>query len=604
LGTILPIVFGMLFMHMLGSNLYPEGLSAGFSLAPTSVGISLTLLTRAKQLNSKCGQIIMSSAFLDDIYSIICLVVMINLASGNFDPVPHVVVPMLSSFALVGFGVVCSLYANKYIEYLLDTDNFPWLNYFLIPTRSMNLTDEVHLFWMLLSYLLLSWLGNYIGSALLGCFTAGMIWSQVPRSHLVWEQQFKRLTRWLLRIFFSCTVAFTINISSLMSAKAFWQGLVLASIPCLGAKIMSGFFLGEEKWIVGVGMMARGEFAYLVAEEAHSLGRLSNHEYSVVIWALLWATMLAPMAFQIVLKKYVEAKFEKDHKRADRIGGSFLSGAPSFIIHFFASARPGMVRSITDTIHDCGLDIKKSRTQTRSGFCSGTYEVFSRKALTIRNKYGTAGLKENSRAMMKYKMATDFDDDKLDEIGHHLEETLFGDADAEIIFAAKITNHEDDEWVAEIELYGGEYMVVLDQITQYLHDSANLQVTETKDHEHSGHKRTSMTCEVIKAAKPLTTTSTKVFKETREAATGPDGSVELGRIVPQVRSSFFDGGPLEDDGKESIYEGRQAIIRTGIEEIFEKNGVDSNVSVFIVAKNSLYVGGRKAGQEMVPVEIA
>ena len=442
LGTALPIVLGMLFMKMLGTDMYPEGLSAGFSLAPTSVGISLTLLTRAKQLNSKCGQIIMSSAFLDDIYSIICLVVMINLASGDFEPLEHVIKPMGLSFALVGFGVIGSLYGPECISYLLDIDNCPGLNIFTVPTRSMNIHDEIQLFWMILSYLLLSWFGSWIGSALLGCFTAGMLWSQVPRSHLVWEQQFKRLTRWLLRIFFSCTVAFTIDISSLMSGEAFWKGLVLASVPCLLAKVMSGFFLGDEKWVVGVGMMARGEFAYLVAEQAHDLGRLSDMNYSIVVWALLWATMLAPMAFKIVLKRYTETKFVNEHKRAERIGGNFLSGAPSFIIHFFASSRAGMVRAITDTIHDCGLDIKKSRTQTRSGFLSGTFEVFSRKALTIRDKYGSVGLKENPRAMMKYKMATDLDDDKLDEIGHHLEETLFGDAEAEIIFAAKIQNDD------------------------------------------------------------------------------------------------------------------------------------------------------------------
>ena len=106
LGTCLPIFLGVLCMYILGSDVYPNALAAGFSLAPTSVGISLTLLSVSKQLNTNLGQIIMSSAFLDDIYSIICLVVMINLAKGDFSPAEHVIQPLFSSFALVGFGVV------------------------------------------------------------------------------------------------------------------------------------------------------------------------------------------------------------------------------------------------------------------------------------------------------------------------------------------------------------------------------------------------------------------------------------------------------------------------------------------------------------------
>ena len=178
------IFLGILCMWIIGSDVYPNALAAGFSLAPTSVGISLTLLSVSKQLNTNLGQIIMSSAFLDDIYSIICLVVMINLASGDFNPTEHVVVPLFSSFALVGFGVVGSLYLPQVFPYLIDTSN-DIIKFFAIPSRSMGLADELQFLWMLLSYFLLSWLGNYIGSALLGCFAAGMLFSQIPRSHMV-----------------------------------------------------------------------------------------------------------------------------------------------------------------------------------------------------------------------------------------------------------------------------------------------------------------------------------------------------------------------------------------------------------------------------------
>jgi Kef-type K+ transport system membrane component KefB len=62
---------------------------------------------------------------------------------------------------------------------------------------------------------------------------------------------------------------------------------------------------------VGIAMMARGEFAYLVAEEAHALHMIDDMEFSVVVWALLWATVLTPLIFDKVLKKFVEDQFAK-----------------------------------------------------------------------------------------------------------------------------------------------------------------------------------------------------------------------------------------------------------------------------------------------------
>jgi Kef-type K+ transport system membrane component KefB len=191
----------------------------------------------------------MSAAFLDDIFSIICLVVLINLSEGNLNPLTHVVVPLVSSFGFVGFGVIGSIYLPRYFPYLINT-NGALCGSLSVANRSMGLQDELHIFWMLVCYLLLSWVGDIIGSALLGAFVAGMLFSCVPRSHHIWEKQFKRITRWLLRIFFSCTVAFSIDVSALFTVEAFWKGLVIGMVPCLATKVMSGVFVGDERWVV------------------------------------------------------------------------------------------------------------------------------------------------------------------------------------------------------------------------------------------------------------------------------------------------------------------------------------------------------------------
>lgn len=105
LGTLTPILFGTFTMNLLGFDLYPDGLSVGCALAPTSVGIALSLLTEAKLLDSDFGQIIVTAAFMDDILSIITLVVLLDTGAGSIT-VWGASKPFLLSFLFVAGGTL------------------------------------------------------------------------------------------------------------------------------------------------------------------------------------------------------------------------------------------------------------------------------------------------------------------------------------------------------------------------------------------------------------------------------------------------------------------------------------------------------------------
>merc|ERR1719473_1952322 len=81
-GTGFPIICALgycVFLSKIGVADYPlmdakkgyDGLAAGVSLAPTSVGIALKLLLESKQLQADYGQAIITGAFIDDIWSLI-----------------------------------------------------------------------------------------------------------------------------------------------------------------------------------------------------------------------------------------------------------------------------------------------------------------------------------------------------------------------------------------------------------------------------------------------------------------------------------------------------------------------------------------------------
>lgn len=56
-GTALPIACGIGVLAIFGVRVFPDGLAAGVTLAPTSVGIAIKLLTERKVLKAYYGQV-------------------------------------------------------------------------------------------------------------------------------------------------------------------------------------------------------------------------------------------------------------------------------------------------------------------------------------------------------------------------------------------------------------------------------------------------------------------------------------------------------------------------------------------------------------------
>ena len=149
---------------------------------------------------------------------------------------------------------------------------------------------------MIGSLFLCAYIGSLIGSHLLGAFVAGMCWVKVPRSHQTWVGQMKRIIRWLVRIFFAATVGFAVPLEEMLTLTAFSRGLALGALPGILCKVVSGiparlpYKRPQDKelaaaaskatcggryqplqYLVGMAMVARGEFAFLVAYNAKEM---------------------------------------------------------------------------------------------------------------------------------------------------------------------------------------------------------------------------------------------------------------------------------------------------------------------------------------------
>uniref|UniRef100_A0A7S4SWC8 Cation/H+ exchanger transmembrane domain-containing protein n=1 Tax=Alexandrium monilatum TaxID=311494 RepID=A0A7S4SWC8_9DINO len=311
LGTILPLIFGSVLMVIFGRPFFPHGISAGTALAPTSVGIALRLLGEAGVLQHDFGQAIITAAFVDDILSLVLFNILFSLG-GDFDMFKTVWAPIIGiSFMLIAmYGAVH--FWPKVIDGMIMPQAPERRDGTQTGVRRFQLERDELLF--LLQIILLvaySMITHLLGTHLWGCFIAGMSFaclSPPHHAHHVWVKQTKRMTTWMIRIFFSCTVAFSIPVMKLLSISAFWKGSILGIVACVLTKVCCAPFMGPPRWVIGWAMVGRAEFAYLIAQMALAGNMLDEESFSIVIWALLYATVFAPFVFRYLLNQYVKAQ--------------------------------------------------------------------------------------------------------------------------------------------------------------------------------------------------------------------------------------------------------------------------------------------------------
>merc|ERR1719199_1765912 len=127
-GTLAPIALGIGVGVALGFDAFPDSVSMGVSLAPTSVGISLFMP----------GQTIITAAFIDDIFSLVMLVILINISAGEVTA-ESIVLPLVYSFAFVGGAVLLSLYAMPSLPRIL------FKRFKQNPNAHIQPSDELHI---------------------------------------------------------------------------------------------------------------------------------------------------------------------------------------------------------------------------------------------------------------------------------------------------------------------------------------------------------------------------------------------------------------------------------------------------------------------------
>lgn len=273
----------------------------GLSISIASTVVLLRVLMDNGLLNTQQGQAAVGWVVVEDLATVLLLVLMPTLAnaSGGFDWAEL----GLTLLKAAGFVIVVLFAGTRLI---------PWLLMRIAHTRSREL--------FILAILAIA-LGIALGAAelfgvslALGAFVAGVVVSESPLSHQVGAD--------ILPFRDSFAVLFFVSIGMLVNPGYIFENmgaiLAMTGLIVIGKALITILFGFVLPWpasttlVLAGGLSQIGEFSFILGQEGLELGLLEQSQYSLILACALLSIVLNTPMFRLIswLEKWLQ-KFPK-----------------------------------------------------------------------------------------------------------------------------------------------------------------------------------------------------------------------------------------------------------------------------------------------------
>lgn len=288
IGVIAPMILGfaMAFILMPEAS-YQADLFIAATLSATSIGITARVLAEMKKIRTQEARTILGAAMLDDVLGLIILAVVSSVVlHGAVDVmvVVHIVIASLAFF--IGSILLSPFILRKSIYFFRFLD--PW---------------EAKLFISFLFIMFLSWLASFIHLAtIIGAFTAGVIIRDDYFKVLDGDRKISQTIYHLLSplesilapIFF-ILIGIQVKLESFCHLNVIILAIGLVFAAVIG-KLISGLGANakNDRLLIGIGMLPRGEVGLVFASIGRSLGVISDDLFSAIVLMVMITTFIAP----------------------------------------------------------------------------------------------------------------------------------------------------------------------------------------------------------------------------------------------------------------------------------------------------------------------
>ncbi len=288
------------------------GIVLGLAISIASTVVLLRGLIDNGLLNTPHGQAAVGWLVLEDIATVLILVLMPTLAStaGTFDW-QGLAITLLKAVAFI------------LLIWFVGRRLIPWLLLCIAHTRSREL--------FILAILAVT-LGTAMGAAelfgvslALGAFVAGVVVSESPFSHQVGADVFP--FREAFAVLFFVSIGMLVNPIYLFNNMG--HVLALTALIVVGKSIMTlllGFLFpwkARTALVVASGLSQIGEFSFILGQAGIALGILDRDQYSLILAGALLSITVNPLMFRLInpteklLRKFPRLWKTLDHHRPE-----------------------------------------------------------------------------------------------------------------------------------------------------------------------------------------------------------------------------------------------------------------------------------------------
>jgi Kef-type K+ transport system membrane component KefB len=257
----------------------------------TSVGITARILKDVGKSLPGESQIVIGAAVIDDVIGLVLLVLMTTLIR------PGMIVGTPVGFAILKVALCI---AGALVLGRLASHVAPRLLGRILGKLNGTLVTALLFFVVFGLAFFAAGLPPFIG-----CFLGGLILERKrfigkdPETlEIEWNQTERvvgRMGKFMVPVFF-VTTGLSMDLSGMLSLQSFFIVLGMIAVAVAG-KLLCGLTSGERAngWVVGVGMIPRGEVQLIYAGTGLALGALSKGIYSSIVIVVIVTTVLAPL---------------------------------------------------------------------------------------------------------------------------------------------------------------------------------------------------------------------------------------------------------------------------------------------------------------------
>ena len=283
-GVIAPLVLGTAAMQFLGDD-FNTSLFIGAALTATSVGITARVFGDLRALATTEARIVLGAAVADDVMGLVVLTVVVRLVTDGSVSIVSVLgiigvaVAFLIISGLVGLRVAPALFAG--IERI---------------SRSTGTLIALALAFTLV----FAELANAARLApIVGAFVAGLALGRSRQRDRI-RRELAPVGHLFIPVFF-LQIGIDVDVTKFVDGRVLFVAGILLVVAIAGKLVAAIGALGTraDRWLIGLGMLPRGEVGLIFATIGLQAGVLDDSLYAALLLVVLVTTLVTPQLLKM-----------------------------------------------------------------------------------------------------------------------------------------------------------------------------------------------------------------------------------------------------------------------------------------------------------------